>query len=96
MLVAPPHSRRTLCKPLTLSVGNGTSSRCSSDNTLSGGKNQFCINLSIYRSAAIAICTTLMQKVDCGKISEIVAALYSKCEEEQDGEYRARGKVRMT
>lgn len=78
-----------------LKDGDGHQLRCNYNNTPGDGENQFCTTLMSHKSAAIAVCTILIERIDCKKIAEIAIAVSDKCEEECAGELRVAGMVSM-
>lgn len=78
-----------------LNDGDGHQLRCNYNNTSGDGENQFCTTLMSRESAAIAVCTILIERINCKKIAEIAIAVSDKCEEECAGELRVAGMVSM-
>lgn len=75
--------------------GHGHPLRCNFDNTPGDGGNQFCTTLAARGSAAIAVCTSWIGRIDCEKVAGIAMAVSAKCEEECAGELRIAGMVGM-
>lgn len=80
---------------VALYSGDGHPLRCNFDNTPGDGENQFCTTLVVRGSAAIAVCTSWIGRIDCEKVAEITTAVSDKCEEECAGELRIAGMVSM-
>lgn len=90
-----PLSKDVLDAIGALKDGDGHQLRCNYNNTPGDGENQFCTTLMSHKSAAIAVCTVLIERIDCKKIAEIAIAVSDKCEEECAGELRVAGMVSM-